>query len=131
MAFSLSGSRLADRVREKAFECLLRQEVAYFDRPENRTGAIVCRLSTNATVIEQMAGIRLGIVCEMLVIAIVSLILGWSVSWELSMIVFICISITVVLIYVNLRYQEQQKNRSSSLKERAGSVCIIVFCKCS
>ncbi|CAF4380262.1 unnamed protein product, partial [Rotaria sordida] len=34
-AFAISGSKLTERIRSKAFACLLRQEVAYFDRPEN------------------------------------------------------------------------------------------------
>jgi len=52
---------LTQRVRSKAFACLLRQEVAYFDRSENSSGAICARLSTEASAIQQMTGTRLGI----------------------------------------------------------------------
>ncbi|CAF1151950.1 unnamed protein product [Rotaria sordida] len=48
-AFAISGSKLTQRIRSKAFECLLRQEVAYFDRPENSSGAICVRLSSDAS----------------------------------------------------------------------------------
>ncbi|CAF1239230.1 unnamed protein product [Adineta ricciae] len=44
-AFAMSGSKLTQRIRSKAFSCLLRQEVAYFDRPENSSGAIGSSLS--------------------------------------------------------------------------------------
>ncbi|CAF1173110.1 unnamed protein product [Rotaria sp. Silwood1] len=53
-AFAISGSKLTQRIRSKAFACLLRQEVAYFDRPENSSGAICTRLSSDASAIQEM-----------------------------------------------------------------------------
>ncbi|CAF0938979.1 unnamed protein product [Rotaria sordida] len=65
-AFAISGSKLTQRIRSKAFACLLRQEVAYFDRPENSSGAICTRLSLDASAVQEMIGTRLGVVCEVL-----------------------------------------------------------------
>ncbi|CAF3884676.1 unnamed protein product [Rotaria sp. Silwood1] len=65
-AFAVAGSKLTQRIRLKAFACLLRQEVAYFDRPENSSGAICTRLSSDASAIQEMTGTRLGIICEAL-----------------------------------------------------------------
>ncbi|CAF4365467.1 unnamed protein product, partial [Rotaria sp. Silwood2] len=63
-AFAISGSKLTERIRSKAFACLLRQEVAYFDRPENSSGAICVRLSSDALAVQEMTGTRLGAICE-------------------------------------------------------------------
>ncbi|CAF5042151.1 unnamed protein product, partial [Rotaria sp. Silwood1] len=52
-AFAIAGSKLMQRIRLKAFGCLLRQEVAYFDRPENSSGAICVRLSSNALAVQE------------------------------------------------------------------------------
>ncbi|CAF0844645.1 unnamed protein product [Rotaria sordida] len=60
-AFAISGSKLTQRIRSKAFACLLRQEVAYFDRPENSSGAICTRLSLDASAVQEMIGTRLGV----------------------------------------------------------------------
>ncbi|CAF3920069.1 unnamed protein product [Rotaria sp. Silwood1] len=60
-AFAISGSKLTQRIRSKAFASLLRQEVAYFDRPENNSGAICTRLSSDASAIQEMTGARLGV----------------------------------------------------------------------
>ncbi|CAF3793301.1 unnamed protein product [Rotaria sordida] len=46
-AFIISGSKLAQRIRSKAFACLLRQEVAYFDRPENNSGLWITEQSNH------------------------------------------------------------------------------------
>ncbi|CAF1214185.1 unnamed protein product, partial [Rotaria sordida] len=67
-AFAVSGSKLIERICAKAFAHLLRQEVAFFDRLENSSGAICNRLSSDALAIQQMAGARLGIVCESIAI---------------------------------------------------------------
>ncbi|CAF3643607.1 unnamed protein product [Rotaria sp. Silwood1] len=65
-AFAISGSKLTQRIRSKAFACLLRQEVAYFDRPENSSGAICTRLSSGASAIQEMTGTRLGLTVEVI-----------------------------------------------------------------
>ncbi|CAF2909285.1 unnamed protein product [Rotaria sp. Silwood2] len=54
----ITGSKLTQRIRLKAFGCLLRQEIAYFDRSENSSGAICARLSSNASAIQEMTGTR-------------------------------------------------------------------------
>ncbi|CAF4269466.1 unnamed protein product [Rotaria sp. Silwood2] len=68
-AFAIAGSKLTQRVRSKAFACLLRQEVAYFDRPENSSGSICTRLSSHALAVQEMVGTRLGVICEALALS--------------------------------------------------------------
>ncbi|CAF3527728.1 unnamed protein product [Rotaria sp. Silwood1] len=75
-AFAVSGSKLTERIRAKAFAHLLRQEVAFFDRPENSSGAICNRLSSDALAIQQMTGTRLGIICESIATFGIGFVLG-------------------------------------------------------
>ncbi|CAF1190149.1 unnamed protein product [Rotaria sordida] len=82
-AFAISGSKLTQRIRSKAFACLLRQEVAYFDRPENNSGAICTRLSTDASAIQEMTGTRLGVVCEALALHIAASISAAEAFFDL------------------------------------------------
>ncbi|CAF3690454.1 unnamed protein product [Rotaria sp. Silwood1] len=66
---SITGAKLTQRIRSKAFECLLRQEIAYFDRPENSSGSICAWLSSDASAIQQMTGTRLGAISEALALS--------------------------------------------------------------
>ncbi|CAF1436213.1 unnamed protein product [Rotaria sp. Silwood1] len=68
-AFAIAGAKLTQRIRSKAFECLLRQEIAYFDRPENSSGSICAWLSSDASAIQQMTGTRLGAISEALALS--------------------------------------------------------------
>ncbi|CAF4949888.1 unnamed protein product, partial [Rotaria sp. Silwood1] len=83
-AFAISGSRLTQRIRSKAFACLLRQEVAYFDRPENSSGAICTRLSSDASAVQEMAGTRLGAICEAIALLAVEVIHNMRTVKQLS-----------------------------------------------
>ena len=49
--FTVAAERLTLRMRRMAFEAMLRQEIAWFDRPENQTGALCSRLSADASCI--------------------------------------------------------------------------------
>ena len=63
-------------MRSKAFECLLRQEVAYFDQPENSCSAISTRFSSDALAIRELSGIRLGFICEALAVLVFGFLFG-------------------------------------------------------
>ena len=46
---SLAGERLTARLRVKAFRAILRQEMSWFDKKSNSTGALASRLATDAS----------------------------------------------------------------------------------
>ena len=54
--FTVAAERLTLRMRRMAFEAMLRQEIAWFDRPENQTGALCSRLSSDASSIANGVG---------------------------------------------------------------------------
>ncbi|CAF1492236.1 unnamed protein product [Rotaria sp. Silwood1] len=87
-AFAIAGSKLIQRIRSKAFACLLRQEVAYFDRPENSSGAICVRLSSDASAVKDITGSRLGVICEATALSFFGILFGCLISWQLTLIVF-------------------------------------------
>ncbi|CAF1128731.1 unnamed protein product [Rotaria sordida] len=77
-AFAISGSKLVERIRIKAFAHYLRQEMSFFDHLENSSGAICNRLSSDGLAVQQMVGSYLGIVCESVATFGVGLVIGIS-----------------------------------------------------
>ncbi len=51
----MAGIRLTNRLRIKAFGCMLRQEVGWFDMPENNTGSLCARLATDASAVQSVS----------------------------------------------------------------------------
>ena len=43
LVFSYAGSKLVERVRQMMFECMLEQEMGWYDKVENNTGALCAR----------------------------------------------------------------------------------------
>jgi ATP-binding cassette subfamily B (MDR/TAP) protein 1 len=121
-AFAIAGSKLTQRIRLKTFACLLRQEIAYFDRPENSSGAISVRLSSGIAALEQMIGTRLGVICETLALSCFGLLFGSFFSWQLTMIVFIALFIIGLTTYLNVRWSKNLNKQSDLILQRANTV---------
>ncbi|CAF4047793.1 unnamed protein product [Rotaria sordida] len=121
-AFAISGSKLTKRIRLKAFSHLLRQEMAFFDRLENSSGAICNRLSSDALNIQQMAGVRLGIVCEFIATFGIGVVLGFFVSWQLTLTVLFYIVSLFVITVIQIRWQAQSNKQSDCILGLASSV---------
>ncbi|UJR20034.1 hypothetical protein I4U23_023168 [Adineta vaga] len=105
MAFAISGSKLTRRVRSTAFQCFLRQEVAYFDRPENSTGAICGRLFADASAVQQMSGTRLGLIFETVAMIFFGLLSGILLSWQLTMIALSPLLLLIPAMYASVRVE--------------------------
>ncbi|CAI5498535.1 unnamed protein product, partial [Closterium sp. Naga37s-1] len=85
--FSVAGQRLIWRIRRMCFHSVLRQEMAWFDRDENSSGAIGSRLSSDATHVHSIVGDRLSLAVQNAATLVAGLILAFSSSWILSFIV--------------------------------------------
>jgi ABC-type multidrug transport system fused ATPase/permease subunit len=51
-AFAKSGEELVMRIRRRTLSSLLRQEISYFDQESNSVGALMVRLSSDASAIK-------------------------------------------------------------------------------
>ncbi|CAF3938234.1 unnamed protein product, partial [Rotaria sordida] len=121
-AFIISGSKLAQRIRSKAFACLLRQEVAYFDRPENNSGTICTCLSSNASAVQEMSSARLGVICETLTVTFFGILFGCLISWQLILIVFGSLFILSIITYGDMRIGLWITEQSNHIVERASTL---------
>ncbi|CAF1331651.1 unnamed protein product [Rotaria sordida] len=121
-AFIISGSKLAQRIRSKAFACLLRQEVAYFDRPENNSGTICTCLSSNASAVQEMSSTRLGVICETLTVTFFGILFGCLISWQLILIVFGSLFILSIITYGDMRIGLWITEQSNHIVERASAL---------
>ncbi|CAF4075017.1 unnamed protein product, partial [Rotaria sp. Silwood1] len=117
----MSGATLTQSIRSKAFASLLRQELAYFDRPENTSGAISARLCSDALSVQQLISARLGLICETFAILFVFLTFGFLISWQLTLIVLVSLFIIATTAYLNVRLEIRANNREVVLLRRASS----------
>lgn len=65
--FGYASEKMVRRVRFQSFRAIMRQEIAFFDRPEHSTGSLTTMLSTEATAMSGLSGVNLGSILTVLV----------------------------------------------------------------
>ncbi|CAF1262107.1 unnamed protein product, partial [Didymodactylos carnosus] len=86
LSFTKSGSELTLRIRSMSFKAILRQEIAWHDEDINSVGALMTRLSSDASALESFTGARIGIMTKAITSLAASLLVSFVVSWRLSLI---------------------------------------------
>ncbi|CAF0891101.1 unnamed protein product [Adineta steineri] len=127
VTFGIAGAKLVSRIRSKAFSCFLRQEVAYFDRPENSSGAICNQLSSNAAAIEDMAGTRLGVICQALSMSTFGILLGFFYNWQLTITIIIPFIILLIASIIQIRLSSWLKTESDLIYSQASTLAVEVI----
>jgi len=64
MSNTCLGENLTIRLRRQVFEAMLSQEMGWFDRKENSTGALCAKLSGDASKVQGATGARVGTVLQ-------------------------------------------------------------------
>ncbi|KAA3669952.1 uncharacterized protein DEA37_0014423, partial [Paragonimus westermani] len=60
-------------------------EIGWFDRPENQAGALTANLATQTSRLKLISGSQLGTIMEAVVLTVVSLVIGFVFSWQLTL----------------------------------------------
>jgi ATP-binding cassette subfamily B (MDR/TAP) protein 1 len=84
--FAMAGSALGSRARSQAFASVLRQDVAFFDREENSSGALTAFLSSEATKLTGISGNTLGSISNSIVTLLGAIAIGCSFGWKLGLV---------------------------------------------
>ncbi|CAF4225852.1 unnamed protein product, partial [Rotaria sordida] len=87
VGFAKSGEELTMRMRKLIFSAILRQEMSYFDYETNSSGALITRLSIDASSLKGMTGARIGTILQALSATITCLAVAFSVGWKLAFVV--------------------------------------------
>ncbi|TWU71353.1 hypothetical protein ED733_002989 [Metarhizium rileyi] len=72
--------------RGDIFNNTLRQDMAFFDKPENGTGALVSRLASEATSLQELLSINISLLAICLVNLMASCILAIVSGWKLGLV---------------------------------------------
>ncbi|ODH50009.1 hypothetical protein GX48_03813 [Paracoccidioides brasiliensis] len=99
------------RYRLEIFNTLLRQDMEFFDKPENAVGALASNLSTKPTQLQDLLGFNLPLMIIVLVNLVSSCILALVVGWKLAL-VTICGGLPPLLICGYLRIRLEVKFES-------------------
>ncbi|KAK6162934.1 hypothetical protein DH2020_002775 [Rehmannia glutinosa] len=101
--FSVAGIKLIRRIRLMCFEKIVNMEIGWFDKPENSSGVIGARLSTDAALIRTLVGDALAQLVQEVASLVVGLAIAFEASWQLALIVLALIPLVIFNGYVQMK----------------------------
>ncbi|CAF3949500.1 unnamed protein product [Rotaria sordida] len=111
VGFAKSGEELTMRMRKLTFSAILRQEMSYFGYESNSIGALITCLSTDASSLKGMTGVRIGIILQVLSATITCLAIAFSVGWKLT---FVVICFVPLILFTGILHGRKQSNIAQS-----------------
>lgn len=120
--FARSGALLTKRLRCEAFRAILRQEVAFFDREENSTGALCARLATEATAVQAASGFHLGILCQNITSVGVGVLIGFIFSWQMTLLTVAFLPLVLCGTVLQARIAARFFDKEQEILENSGKV---------
>jgi ABC-type multidrug transport system fused ATPase/permease subunit len=121
-AFGISGERLTNRLRLKGFQSILKQDMGWFDKPENNVGTLCTKLSTEASAVKGASGLRVGFVITVLSNIGVGIVLAFVYAWAIALCIFGFIPLMIVSGVLQMQMLTGFSSKDKEFLEKAGKV---------
>ncbi|KAA6419418.1 MAG: ATP-binding cassette transporter [Trebouxia sp. A1-2] len=118
-SFSLMGQKLAKRIRLMLMQALLKQEVGWYDKEENSSGAIAGRLSTDTLSIRGAVGDQLGLIIQNLVTIIGAYVIAFTAGWKMTLVITATVPLLGLSAWTNVKFQKGFFTEASKLFDNA------------
>jgi ATP-binding cassette subfamily B (MDR/TAP) protein 1 len=125
--FSLVGERLTRRLRVLAYAAVLRQPMAFFDAPENSSGRLNTRLSSDAAIVKSGTGETVGQYWQAGAAILAAAVIAFEASWRLALILLATMPLQVLgAAYGNISFVGWGVGASKALEEAGVKPDLIV-----
>ena len=115
--FGVASEKLTERIRNTAFESILRQDIAFFDVEQNSTGALTSNLSSDAQKVQGVSGATIGTLLQMLSNLLGSMIISLIYGWKLALVAIAALPLLVFTGAMRIKIIVIIFNRHSLRKE--------------
>ncbi|MFS8014155.1 putative ABC-type xenobiotic transporter [Helianthus anomalus] len=120
--FAVAGAKLIKRIRSLCFEKVVNMEVSWFDQPENSSGAIGARLSTDAASVRGLVGDALAQIVQDSASAAAGLVIAFAACWQLALIILALIPLMSANAYVQMQFMKGLSADAKLMYEEASQV---------
>ncbi|KAH0462510.1 hypothetical protein IEQ34_010085 [Dendrobium chrysotoxum] len=120
--FGLAGSRLIRRIRFMTFEKVVNMEIAWFDDPENSSGAVGARLSADAATVRSLVGDALALIVQNITTLIAGLLIAFIANWQLSLIILAMIPLIGLNGWIEMKFMKGFSADAKVMYEEASQV---------
>uniref|UniRef100_A0A0D3EPU9 MDR-like ABC transporter n=1 Tax=Oryza barthii TaxID=65489 RepID=A0A0D3EPU9_9ORYZ len=120
--FGLAGGKLVERIRSLTFKSVMYQEISWFDKPENSSGSIGARLSTDALNVKRLVGDNLALNFQTLSTIISGFTIAMVANWKLALIITVVVPLVGFQAYAQMMFLKGFNKNAKSKFEDATQV---------
>ncbi|KAL3522614.1 hypothetical protein ACH5RR_015448 [Cinchona calisaya] len=92
-SFGAASSKLIKRLSLLSFENIVNQKICWFDDPSNSSGAVVARLSNDASTLQSLLSNGLALLVQNMATVIAGLLIAFMENWMLALILVALLSL--------------------------------------
>ncbi|ESO99813.1 hypothetical protein LOTGIDRAFT_201107 [Lottia gigantea] len=118
-----SGARLTSRIRKQVFRSYLKQDMEFFDMPNNGVGILSTKLASDSTLVQGATGSKIGQVVENATLLLVSLCMAFYYGWKLTFVILAFIPVMILSGVIQGRMTSGFSKADSSHLDKAGKIC--------
>ncbi|KAF9092990.1 Multidrug resistance protein 1 [Mortierella sp. GBA35] len=120
--FEYVGEKMARRMRTISFQAILSQEMGFFDRDENSTGALTSRLATDAYQMHELVSQIMKLSFQTIATVALGLGLSFNQSWRLSLVILALIPFLAASQYFAIAALTGFSTKTKKAYEQSGRV---------
>ncbi|KAF9908858.1 Multidrug resistance protein 1 [Linnemannia zychae] len=122
MLLLITGEKLTRKMRLLSYQAILGQEIAFFDRPENSTGALASRLATDSQQMLDMVSQVILTSFSALATIISGFVFGFIASWRMTLIILASVPVIGFAQYMELAALTGFGEKTRKAYEKSGQV---------
>lgn len=123
-ALNVAGVRLTKRLRQMSFKAMLKQEVAWYDEPQNSVGMLLARLSGDCSQVQGALGTRIGYVFQTISIIVVGIAVALYYSWKLTLSSIVAVPIILALVFIESKFMTSSEIEEKKSIEEATKIAV-------
>ncbi|XP_002061354.3 multidrug resistance protein homolog 49 [Drosophila willistoni] len=122
--FTTAGVKMTTRLRKKAFQTIVSQNIAYFDDENNSVGALCSRLASDCSNVQGATGARVGIMLQAVATLFVGLVIGFVFSWQQTLLTIVTLPLVCLSVYLEGRFIMKSAQSAKAAVEQASQVAV-------